>query len=624
MLMTALILGSVQWGTPVHASELDTFTLDEYVVTAARTETKLVDTPANITVVTAEQIESRHYTDVAEVMKDVPGAIVTDSGHGASQKSVYINGDDRVLILVDGRRMGLDMGVGSGRASYDLNQLPNVGNIERIEVLKGAGGALYGSEAVGGVVNIITKKIDKAYGKISIGVGSNGTEDMSAMYSFKKNKTGVSLSASKYKQDYYKYKDYATSTTKRWPLPSDYENEKVSLKVEQELNKGSNITVGYDYSKFNGLSPYSISNKDYGYDASKIDKQTDNFYAKYDWMINKNDQGYIQFYHNELEYFNQGGMEEKSNGFDIQQALTTSETNKLIIGASYRNSDVTNVGKYDVNMKNTAIFLNDSFEFYPSWIVNAGVRYDDNSKSGDETTFSAGLNKKFDEHSHAYINWGQVFRAPTTDDLFYPWMGNAELVPETGETWTVGYATKIAEKTDVNVSYFESDLKDAIRYNPNNGWKCENIDKQDKRGVELSVNHPLNDNLDLVASYTYTRIENNKDGAGFVRDANYMPNMYRLGVRYNYGKWNADMFLRYASGGCTGINPNSGKIPYLENSYLTLDLAIAYQAMQNLKIFAKGYNLFNESYAEYAGIYNGSYDYPAQSRRFLIGAEYSF
>ena len=136
MLMTALILGSVQWGgTPVHASELETFTLDEYVVTAARTETKLVDTPANISVVTAEQIESRHYTDVAEVLKDVPGAVITDSGIGASNKSVYINGDDRVLILVDGRRMGLDMGGGSGRTSYDLNQLPNVGNIERIGVV---------------------------------------------------------------------------------------------------------------------------------------------------------------------------------------------------------------------------------------------------------------------------------------------------------------------------------------------------------------------------------------------------------------------------------------------------------------------------------------------------------
>ena len=82
MLMTALICGTMYCGAePVHANELQEFTLDEYVVTAARTETKLVDTPANISVVTAEQIESRHYTNVAEALKDVPGANVLDTGN---------------------------------------------------------------------------------------------------------------------------------------------------------------------------------------------------------------------------------------------------------------------------------------------------------------------------------------------------------------------------------------------------------------------------------------------------------------------------------------------------------------------------------------------------------------
>ena len=626
MLMTALICGTMYCGAePVQANELNTFALDEYVVTAARTETKLVDTPANITVIGAEEIESRHYTNVVEVMKDVPGATITDSGVGTSEKAVYLNGDERVLILVDGRRMGFDMGTMSGRASFDLNQLPNIGQIERIEVLKGAGGALYGSEAVGGVVNIITKKIDKAYGKVSVGFGSNGTEDMSAMYSFKKDKTGVSVSASKYKQDYYKYRDYATDTTKRWPDASGYENEKVSLRIDQELKEGSNFTIGYDYSKYEGMSPYSISNiiRDH-YASAFVEKETQNVYAKYDWTLNEKDDGYLQFYHNELNYDYQGHMEEKTNGIDIQQTFTASDTNKIVVGASWRNSDVIYVVIYDEAMETSSLFINDTWEFFPSWIINAGVRYDDNSKSGDRTTFSAGLNKKFNETSHAYFNWGQVFRAPTVQDLFTPYMGNTDLLPETGETWTIGYANQITDKTNVNINYFESDLEDAIRYNPNNNWICENIDKQEKRGMELSVNHKVNDNVDLVASYTYIHVENNKDETGFTRDANYMPNMYRLGIRYNDKKWNADMFLRYANGGCTGINPNNGKVPYHENDYLTVDLAVTYAATKNLKIFAKGYNLLNESYAEYAGIYEGSYDFPAQSRRFLIGAEYSF
>ena len=160
MLMTALICGAVYMGaSPVYANDVQEFTLDEYVVTAARTETKLVDTPANISVVDAKTIEERHYQDVSEVLKDVPGATVLDTGIGTSEKVVRLNGDERVLVLIDGRRVSTDMGLtNSNRASVDMNLLPDVDLIERIEVLKGAGGSLYGSEAVGGVINIITKK----------------------------------------------------------------------------------------------------------------------------------------------------------------------------------------------------------------------------------------------------------------------------------------------------------------------------------------------------------------------------------------------------------------------------------------------------------------------------------
>lgn len=132
--------------------------LDEYVVTAARTETKLVDTPANVTVVDASRIEEGRYSDVSEVLKDVPGAVVIDDGTGATEKKIYLNGDDRVLVMVDGRRVNFDVGAANGRSSYDMNMLPDVSLIERIEVVKGHGGSLYGSDAVGGVINIITKK----------------------------------------------------------------------------------------------------------------------------------------------------------------------------------------------------------------------------------------------------------------------------------------------------------------------------------------------------------------------------------------------------------------------------------------------------------------------------------
>lgn len=601
------------------AEELQEYTLDTMVVTATRTEAKTVDVPVNTSVVSAEKIEERHYQNVAEVLKDVPGAQVIDSGEGAAEKKIILNGDDRVLVLVDGKRVNTDMGVMVGRASYDLNQLPDTSIIDRIEVVKGHGGALYGSDAVGGVINIITKKIDHNYGKVSMGFGSDQARDAKVMYAIKEGKTGVMVAASKAKQGYYKYKDVADSTTKRFG-DANYDNEKISLKVTQELSDTTNLEVGYDYSKLSGLSQYSVP---VYYAANSIDKKTNNFNVKYDWLMNDKDQGYVQLYRNKYEYYNAGGMEETDTGFEAQQAITTSDNNKLVVGTSYRKAKASNEYAYpeEREIHNTAFFVSDNWEFIPTWSLDAGVRYDNHSKAGGKTTWSAGLNKKFDENSHAYFNWGQVFKAPTIDDLYYNgyYKGNPDLKPEKGDTWTLGYATKVFDKTNLNISYFQSDLDDAITWDPNDGYKAKNIHKQKKNGMELSINHELDDNWNLEASYSYVRVRNdNNDGQGYVRDANYVPNIYRAGVRYHNDLWNADLFMRAGSGAdTTGYN-------YINSSYTTLDASVSYKATKDLSFYAKGYNLLNKAYAEYAGTNGTTYSYPAQGRRFIVGAEYTF
>lgn len=629
--MVSLLAGmTVVWGgTAFAAEDLQEFALDDMVVTATRTESKVVDVPVNTTVISAEKIADRHYLDVADALKDVPGANVLDTGVGAYEKKVVLNGDERVLVLVDGKRVNIDMGTMS-RASYDLNQMPDVSLIERIEVVKGHGGALYGSDAVGGVINIITKKMDHSYGKVSMGFGSHQARDAKAMYTIKEGKTGVMVAASKYKQGYHEYKDAKTEANKRWPVASTYENEKVSVKLSQELSETSNVELGYDFSKFEGIRSYSTK----ATSASFSNKKTNDFYAKYDWTVNDKDQGFIQLYRNKYDYYNAGDMYETDTGFEAQQNITLSDNNRLVVGASYRKAKALNATSYtaEKSINNKAVFLSDQWEFAPSWTLDAGVRYDKHSAAGSKTTWSAGLNKKFDENSHAYFNWGQVFKAPTLDDLYYYSVGyydkfkyesygNPNLKPEKGDTWTMGYGTKIADKTTVNVSYFQSKLEDAIDWDTTHSATgsvsiARNVDKQKKNGMELSVAHELNDNWDLEASYTYIRVKNNNHGNGYVRDANYIPNMYRFGVRYHDDLWNADLFLRGGSG--------ADKSAYVDSKYMTLDMSVAYKATKDLSFYAKGYNLFNKAYAESAGVNGGTYTYPAQGRRFIIGAEYTF
>lgn len=631
--MVSLLAGTtVVWGGTTFAAEnLQEFALEDMVVTATRTESKMVDVPVNTTVISAEKIADRHYLDVADALKDVPGATVLDTGVGAGEKKVVLNGDDRVLVLVDGKRVNFDMGAASGRSSYDLKMLPDVSLIERVEIIKGHGGALYGSDAVGGVVNIITKKMDHSYGKVSMGFGSQQARDAKAMYTVKEGKTGVMVAASKYKQGYYKYKDVADKTTKRWNKDSDYENEKVSLKIAQELTDTSNLEFEYNYTKADGNVPY-------GYATTQSDKKTNNFGLKYDWLLKDKDAGYVQLYYNKYKFLSSSTLEEKDKGFEVQQAITASENNKLVVGASYRNAEASNDGrnyaaKYNEKINNKAIFVSDQWEFTPSWTLDTGVRYDKHSTAGSKTTWSAGLNKKFDENSHAYFNWGQVFKAPTLDDLYYNasgMYGNPNLKAEKGDTWTIGYGTKIADKTSLNVNYFQSKLEDAIKWVDIGNYESEvrNIAHQKKNGIEISVNHELNDNWDLEASYTHVRVRNdNNDGNGYVRDTSYLPNMYRFGVRYHDDLWNADLFLRGGSGADTGVFKNSYGYDaqnYLDSSFITLDASVSYKATKDLSFYAKGYNLFNKAYAESAGVSSATYKYPAQGRRFIIGAEYTF
>ena len=629
-ILLSLLVGATAVYSPVVMAAEDVaasgdsmeFAMEEYVVTASRTQTAKVDTPANVSTIDAAKIESRRYQDVAEALKDVPGAVVMDNGYGANEKNIILNGDDRVLVLVDGRRVNIDMGSTSGKSTFDLNLLPDVSQIERIEVVKGHGGALYGSDAVGGVINIITKKTDHSYGKVGFSAGSHKYKEGKALYNFKEGKTGVSVSASKIKQSYYKYKDALTGSTQRWPGESDYENEKVALRINQELTDKTNLSVGYNFSKFAGTSHYKATNPG----PHRVFKKSNEFNAKYSWMVKDTDEGYLQTYYKKYSYFNYDGMDEKDFGLELQQSITTSANNKLVVGASYRNSKAENERAYDESsIHNLAIFANNMWEFAPTWTLNTGARWDKHSKAGSKTTLSAGLNKKFDENSHAYVNWGQVFKAPTIDDLYYYdsdywgiYKGNPNLNPEKGDTFTVGYGTKLNEKTDISVSYFYSDLEDAIDW-VNNGTinEVKNIHKQKKNGMELSINHELNDNWDLEASYTYVRVRNDEYNTGFVRDLNYAPNAYRLGVRYHDEKWNADLMMRAASGADTTK-------AYIDSSYVTFDMAASYKATKYWTIFAKGYNLFNKAYAEHAGVTGGRYDYPAQSRRFIVGAEYSF
>ena len=633
MLMTALICGTISivpFGAVAHAEDaaaddaaLQGFNLEQIVVTATRTENKLIDTAANVAIVTAEDIEKHNYQSAADALKDVPGVSVLHNG-GEQEKHIILNGDSRVIIMVDGIRMNQEKGSSFTKQGYDISDLPTVEAIERIEVVKGGASTLYGSHAVGGVINIITKHPEKTEVKLNVGTGSWNHEAYRLGVTAKTGKTGILVTAQKERQSYLKYKDAIDSKTKRLDK-SGFDSDNVDVKIVQDIGNDQQLKAYFHHSYKSGGQP----NLNFGpNDGSDLNN---NISVQYDWGKNSDNEGYLRLYKNHYvgNYYGApfNRYYETKRGFDLQQNFKLFDNNKLIAGLEWKDSHIGS-GQYDGEKKiiTKAIFLQDTWNFAPEWSLTIGDRYDHHNYFGHKNTLSANITKKFGEKGHAYLSWGQVFRAPQGNDLFWyeDWgwgmgmFGNPNLKPETGDTWTIGYDTKINDKTKVAISAFYSNLKNAINWRDTGGWHYEalNVEKEKKRGLEISVNHEFNKRLSANVSYAYVKADIESNGVTN-RDLNLSPNQYKFGISYQDEKFGAELVGRGASG--------QSAASYSDKKYLTMDLSLQYKIKKNWKVYANLYNLTNAAYTEYSSVMaDGRYVYPAAGRQFFIGTEYKF
>lgn len=643
-LLTLLVTSSVfMGGTCVFAEEpVERFTLGEFVVTASRVATNKSDTPANISVITKESITDNNYSDAAEAISKIPGVNVLGSGaKGTSmgQDKILINGDERVLILVDGRRVNL-----GSSGNYSADWLPPVNAIERIEVLKGAGSALYGTDAVGGVINIITKKGSELESHVTVraAAGSWNTEQYGITAGgATENGLGIFVSASKDRRGNYSYKDI-DGDVKTMPN-SGFNTDGVNLKLDQQIGKDNRITMQFEHLNTEGGSPlYNFKDGNYNVYNSAHKRVNNNVNLRYDWNESADNNGYIQLYRNyqKANFYSEdpyqvADFNEKTIGVDVQQNFTTAKSNQITMGLQYYKTEVENKDMYDGkrDINNKAVFIEDRWQFADSWQLNTGLRFDHHSKYGGELTPHIAVNKKINKDSNAYISWSRVFNAPTTDELYSVnasmGIGNPNLAPEKGQALTIGVNTKIGEKTNMSSSVFYSDIKDAIGWKDMGGavYQSFNVDREKRRGMELSVNHNFDDKFSAYVSYTYVKVERDS-GFGYKDYDNTKPNIYRTGLKYK----NYKLLLNADITAVTGQILMHDSYGYTDKSYFTLDLGVQYKINKDAKVFIKGYNLTNARYQEYGGYaYNpvtwgvtSHTAYPMPSRSFIVGMEYNF
>lgn len=275
-LMAASML-TIGGGTLIHAAfdeNLNMYTLDTVVVEADKTKNKFGDTiteqsyyrtGGDVKVITREEIEKRHYTDVTEAIKRIPGVVFRNPGYRGGEygfstynNTVSINGDDRVIILVDGRRVdnsvssraGSKGATGSKSTGVDLDQVTNMENVDKIEVIKGPGASAYGADATGGVINIITRKGGaKNVGTVDLATGSWDKHKYAVSYSGSAGddkSLHYFISANRDMSGDTKFKDGDTGMTGRL-LGGRYKEDGVNVRVDKDFNEKQNLKIWYNY-----------------------------------------------------------------------------------------------------------------------------------------------------------------------------------------------------------------------------------------------------------------------------------------------------------------------------------------------------------------------------------------
>ncbi len=649
--MAALLISGVSYGHAWASAEegtaeerpADAYTMDDVIVTAERVPTSRMDTPANVSVITAEEIEANHYGSVAEALEHVNGVIIS-SGESGNDRQVRLNGDERVIIMVDGRRINDDQGVASGRASANLESIASMKNIERIEVVKGGGSALYGSDAVGGVINIITKKGDSLRTTLDVNAGSWGTYNYELSNEGSVDKLSWYVTGGFQRRNHFEYKLNGSNHS----MPnSDQKNNTFTARVDAEIDKRSSVRLNFEHKSihggnYTGVFPFV----EYG----KQDELYNNVALSYHFKEGTKTPGFLRVYNNykwvssgkDLEIYGGNGEQyppfyTNTTGIEYQNGWTLGEYHTLIAGAEWREStssnEYTNGANYsDKKIRNGAAYLQETWKFAPKWSLVPGIRVDHHSMFGTHWTPKAAINYNADDKTQVYASWGRVFKAPTADDLYYnsAWQfGDPNLKPESGHTETVGVTHKLDDKMTVSASYFWSELHNAIRWGevPGTGgwvWSAYNANLEKKHGIELSVQKKFDAHWSVDAAYSYIHLDiqgGDTEYDNLARNArNGSPNTYRFGIHFKQGSWKANLMATIGSGLDTSLH--NGRQFYNNSNYTLLDFNVSYDITKNLTSYFKVNNLLNQEYQVHPT--SGTGQYPGKGRFFQIGLTCSF
>ncbi|MDA0696008.1 MAG: ligand-gated channel protein [Proteobacteria bacterium] len=634
--------------------------LEKIVITASGFEQDIKKAAASISVLTQEEINKKAYRDVTDALKDVPGVVVTGGG-SSSDISIRGMGSAYTVIMVDGKKVNTrSVRPNSDNSGIEQGWLPNIGAIERIEVIRGPMSGLYGSDAMGGVINIITKKNTNEWtGSVKLDTTLQENSKSGNIYqtnayiagplianllSFKANGLYSQRDEDEIYGGYSEQKIRAGGAALTL-TPNDQHT--FDLEYQRSI-QNRDATVGKSISPIqtgrnppvNSLTDYYRTEYSLTHRGTLGAVETHSYIQREE---NENPSRNMEAINTTFNTINKINFDRHSlsfGGMYLKEELED-KGNQLSIGGS---TPVSSLDRYS-----WALFAENAWNIVDDFTLTTSLRLDEDEKFGDHWSPKVygvwGLNDnwvikggvstgyKTPALRATVAEWGQATGGGQSKGVI---VGNPDLKPEKSVNYEVSFNWDNLDNLNAGLTLFNSEFKDKITevrtcQGENVGaLECdwlgekfdfvslrENVDKASMRGAEVTFGWQALPNVNVSANYTFTDTEQ-KSGINKGKPLNEMPkHMFNTTADWEIN----DQFSSWGR-----VNYRSKTSDYLSRTamakgkpaYTMVDVGLNYKPTQNIAVAAGVYNLFDKE------IDKDTYNYVLDGRRYNLGVTYSF
>lgn len=617
-LSLAAVLGmQVVQVTHAQETEGESDKVGQIIVTGTRLENTTQTTGSSVSVVSEQELEDGQYRNAIDAIQQVPGVDVVQSGGQGGNAAVFLRGGNSefTLVLLDGIELN---NPATTNRSFNMSNL-TLENIERIEVVRGPQSTIYGSDAMGGVINLVSKKAQEGvHTSLTSQAGSYNSYTQVGNVSYGSKTFDIATGITQQNVGGIS----AANASDGNPEHDGYDNTSLSNRIRIAPSEDVEITSTTRYTN----SRTDLDNYGgVGGDDPNRHMKNDEFFTRGDIsaaFLKKTltPAAYISYTRHHLADNNSPDAKstdilQSSFGGDIVTvgSRATWEPTRYfssVLGAETQGEEATSYyysldqygpfesNLYGVEQRTNSVYYETQTSYDKRFYLDAGVRHDNVSTFGGATTFKVAPSVLLGRGTKVRSSVGTGFKAPSLVEL-YSGYGNPDLQPQRSVGWDVGVDQDIIKnRLSGSVTYFHNYYDELITFNPST-FVLENIDKSHTQGIEVASNIELSEQLSTRLAYTYTEAENDTTGEALLRrpkNKNSLTVVYQPTERIR-----AQVQWRLYS---SRFDNNFSSYPPQRitlGGYGIVDLAISYQLVDSVELFTRVDNLFDKEYQEVYG-----------------------